>query len=105
MLGRCTLYLDPVDRGIVLWEGYAQDGITFDSVSFSAVGLLSSRFRTLSIDPIMYMNDFESSGIAAALMCLDLLRVFACARTLQKGRILVPPCREARGYLTLPQFT
>ncbi|KAI5662850.1 hypothetical protein M9H77_22173 [Catharanthus roseus] len=83
MLGRCTLDLDLV-----------QDNIMFDSVSCSAMGLLSSNL-------LWYMHGFESSSVAAASMCLDSLKFFGCTRTLQKGLVLVLPCREARRYLTL----
>ncbi|KAI5654653.1 hypothetical protein M9H77_31840 [Catharanthus roseus] len=90
MLDRCTLDLDPIDRGI-----------TFDSVSCSAVGLLSSRLYSLSL--LWYMHSFESSGVVTIPMCLDSLKLCGCARTLQKkGRVL---CREAGRYLSLQQLT
>ncbi|KAI5674220.1 hypothetical protein M9H77_14584 [Catharanthus roseus] len=87
MLGRCTLDLDPVDRGIM-----------FDSVSWSTVGLFSSRLYLLSL--LWHMHDFESSGIVIASMCLDSLKLSGCARTLHKGCVLVPPFlipRQSRG--------
>ncbi|KAI5652230.1 hypothetical protein M9H77_29417 [Catharanthus roseus] len=90
MLGRCTLDLDPVDRGV------AQDGITFNSASCSAVGLLSSSLS-------WYMHGLESSVVAAAPIYLCSLRLSGYSQTLQKkGCVLVPPCREACRYLTQP---
>ncbi|KAI5667538.1 hypothetical protein M9H77_17391 [Catharanthus roseus] len=109
MLGKYTLDLDPVDKGRSTVGGFGSGGITFDTVSCFAVGLLSSRFsdsvQLCPLSLLWYMNDFESSSITRAQMCLDLLKLSGCARTLQKGRILIPPCREARRYLTLPQLT